>query len=102
MGPQRILQAVAVVASVAIGRTSPVAAEPRIHERIAVIDLGAGLGSGPAASPSAPVASHGFADVQQALGAAIVAAGLDPVIGDGVEDALAGRNVDRDTVEIGR
>jgi hypothetical protein len=60
-----------------------------MHERIAVIDLGAGTGTG-----------HGFADVQRTLEAAIVAAGLDPVIGDGVEDALAGRDVDRDTVEL--
>ena len=89
MGPQRIFQAVAVVASVAISRTATVAAEPRLHERIAVIDLGAGPGAG-----------HGFADVGQALGPAIVAAGLDPVIGDGIEDALAGRDVDRDTVEL--
>jgi hypothetical protein len=66
-----------------------VAAAPRVHERIAVIDLGAGSG-----------ASKGFADVQHKLQAAIVAAGLDPVIGDGVEDALAGRDIDRDTVEL--
>jgi len=54
-----------------------------------VIDLGAGSDPG-----------HGVADVQRALEAAIVAAGLEPVIGDGVEDALAGRDVDRDTVQL--
>jgi hypothetical protein len=64
-----------------------VAAAPRLHERVAVIDLG-------------PGASKGFADIQHKLQAAIIAAGFDPVIGDGVEDALAGRDVDRDTVEL--
>jgi hypothetical protein len=80
MGPQRVLQAAVVLASVATARTS-LAAEPRTHERVAVIDLGPGSGDVP-------------------LAAAIVAAGLEPVIGDGVEDALAGREVDRDTVPL--
>jgi hypothetical protein len=53
----------------------------RGHERIAVIDLG-GLGGG--------------ADAVHQLHAAIVAAGFTPVVGDGLEDALAGRDVDRD------
>jgi hypothetical protein len=43
---------------------------------------------------------RGVTDVQQTLEAAIVTAGLDPVIGDGVEDALAGRDVDRDAVQL--
>jgi hypothetical protein len=58
-----------------------------------VIDLGAGPGLDHRFG-------HGFADVQRALAAAIVAAGLDPVIGDGVEDALAGRDVARDAVQL--
>lgn len=58
-----------------------------------MIDLGPGLAA--SAGPG-----KGFADVQHRLQAAIIAAGLDPVIGDGVEDALAGRDVDRDTVEL--
>jgi hypothetical protein len=58
-----------------------------------VIDLGAASTPGSAPSPD-------VADVQRTLEAAIVAAGLDPVIGDGVEDALAGRDVDRDAVQI--
>ena len=54
-----------------------------------MIDLGG-------ASTPGPVT----ADVQRTLQAAIVAAGLDPVIGDGIEDALAGRDVDRDAVQL--
>jgi hypothetical protein len=101
MGPQRVLQAVVVVASVAIARTPPVAAAPRSHERIAVIDLGAGLGAGLDAGPdTGPRAGVTRADVPHALRAAIAAAGLDPVIGDGVEDALAGHDVDRDTIQL--
>ncbi len=57
------------------------AAAPR--ERVAVIDLGPGDGS-----------------VRQKLAAAIVAGGLEPVIGDGVEDALAGINSDRDSIAL--
>lgn len=38
----------------------------------------------------------GFADVRRNINAAIVAAGFTPVTGDSVEDALAGRDVDRD------
>ncbi|HEX2688255.1 MAG TPA: PEGA domain-containing protein [Kofleriaceae bacterium] len=68
-----------------------------MHERVAVIDLGSGLAPQPGAGPWATSGSEG---VQSMLQAAIVAAGLDPVIGDGVEDALAGRDVDRDTVQL--
>ncbi|MBA3541712.1 MAG: hypothetical protein H0T79_19010, partial [Deltaproteobacteria bacterium] len=52
----------------------------KLHERVAVIDLGPADGG----------------VVRQRLAAAIVAARLAPVIGDGVEDALAGDSVDRD------
>ncbi|HEX4420444.1 MAG TPA: hypothetical protein VH165_21160 [Kofleriaceae bacterium] len=61
-------------------------------ERIAVIDLDA-----PSPSPS-PGRPRDDADNQ--LQAAITAAGFEPVTGDGVEDALAGRDVDRDTFEL--
>src|SRR5687767_1554256 len=84
MGPQRVLQAVAVVASVAVLR--PVAAAPQ-HERVAVIDLG-------------PGAEAGASEAQRQLAAAVRAAGLDPVVGDGVEDALAGRDVERDAAQL--
>jgi len=55
------------------------------RERIAVIDLGG--------------ASRG-ADATRQLEAAITAAGYAPVIGDGVEDALAGRDTERDAIEL--
>jgi hypothetical protein len=54
----------------------------RAKERVAVIDLG----------PSS--------DARQDLLAAIVKAGFDPVIGNGIEDALAGVDVDKDAVEL--
>jgi hypothetical protein len=98
MGSQRVLQAIAVVASAVASQPRAVAAPPP-RERIAVIDLGSGdgaaLGSRTGRSPA-----KGFADIPRKLQAAIIAAGLDPVIGDGVEDALAGRDVDRDTIEL--
>ena len=56
------------------------------RERIAVIDLGG--------------ASRGAGDATRQLEAAITAAGYAPVIGDGVEDALAGRDTERDAVEL--
>ena len=62
-----------------------------------MIDLGAGAGADPSAGPGR---GHGFADVSQTLAAAIVAAGLDLVIGDGVEDALAGRDLPRDATQL--
>ncbi|MDQ3338025.1 MAG: hypothetical protein M4D80_22910 [Myxococcota bacterium] len=49
-------------------------------ERVAVIDLGPGT------------------DARRDLATAIVKAGLDPVVGNGIEDALAGVNVDKDAV----
>jgi hypothetical protein len=99
MGSQRVLQAIAVVASAVASQPARAVAAPPPHERIAVIDLGsandAALGSAARRS-----AAKGFADIPRKLQAAILAAGLEPVIGDGVEDALAGRDVDRDTVEL--
>lgn len=53
------------------------------------------LGGGPAGS-----GATGRADPLQPLQAAIVAAGLAPVLGDGVEDALAGRDTERDALAL--
>jgi len=100
MGPQRVLQAVAVVAGVAAARTPRVVAEPRTHERVAVIDLGAASAAAGTTPGAGSRRGHGVADLPQTLAAAIVAAGLDPVIGDGVEDALAGRDLARDGVQL--
>jgi hypothetical protein len=91
MGAQRILQAVAV-ASALIGYTAA-AAETRPEarpgrERVAVIDLG----------PSPDTAAS--ARIRAKLAAGLVAAGLEPVIGDGVEDALAGVVADKDALEL--
>jgi hypothetical protein len=92
MGPQRILQAAVGVALAAIAPAAGAAPEqaapaaPRSRERIAVVDLGGGAGG----------SGRGFIDAGQQLQAAIVAAGFAPVIGDGVEDALAGRDTERD------
>src|ERR1700733_10782481 len=70
MGAEQVLRAAAC--SVLIAET--VSAAPRsAHERVAVISLG----------PPDPA-------IRQQLAAAITEAGLDPVLGDGVEDALAG------------
>lgn len=77
MGPQQVLRAAAVV--LLIGGVA--AAAPR--ERVAVVDLG-----------------PGDASVRQQLATAVVAGGMQPVIGDGVEDALAGVNSDRDTIAL--
>src|SRR6188768_1351133 len=76
MGPQQVLRTAACV--LLIGGIA--SAAPR--ERVAVIDLGPDDGT------------------RQKLAAAIVAGGLDAVIGDGVEDALGGINTDRDNVAL--
>jgi hypothetical protein len=90
MGPQRVLQAaVAVAFATSAAAAAPLAAPSR--ERIAVIDLSPGLGA--AAGGSA-------GDAPKQLAAAIAAAGFAPVVGDGVEDALAGRDTERDTIEL--
>lgn len=92
MGPQRVLQAAVAVALAAIAPAAAAApdaaapAGPRNRERIAVIDLGGGPG--------------GSTDAPQPLQTAIVAAGFAPVIGDGVEDALAGRDTERDATAL--
>lgn len=70
MGPQQVLRAVALGSL--IWASAAVAAPAR--ERVAVVDLGPADGGA----------------ARRTLGTALVAAGLDPVMGDGVEDALAG------------
>lgn len=59
-------------------------AGPRLHEKVAVVDLGP--------------ADNGL--VRRRLATAVVAAGFDPVIGDGIEDALAGIVGDNDTIQL--
>ena len=59
------------------------AAPTRLHERVAVIDLGPGDGT-----------------IRRQLATAVVTAGLDPVIGDGIEDALAGIAAEPDAVAL--
>jgi PEGA domain len=79
MGAQRILQA----AGVALLLSTVAQAAPSARgERIAVVDLGPDDGAA------------------QTVRAQIVAAGFEAVIGAGIEDALAGKNVDKDTVEL--
>jgi hypothetical protein len=76
MGPQQVLRAAACALLIAtVAHAAP-------RERVAVIDLGPDDGT------------------RQKLAAAIVAGGLEPVIGDGVEDALAGINEDRDQLAL--
>ena len=85
MGAQQVLRtasAVAIVVVAATAAAAPPPPPPRVHEKVAVIDLGP--------------ADHGH--VRQRLATAVVAAGLDPVIGDGIEDALAGQSTDSDGV----
>src|SRR5262245_53147234 len=85
MGPQQVLRATLLVAVVA----TTASAEERhfgghTRDRVAVIDLGP--------------ADQGVA--RRKLAAAVVAAGLEPVIGDGVEDALAGELGDPDALQL--
>jgi hypothetical protein len=77
MGAQQILRAVGAVVALASAT-----AEARTHERVAVIDL------------------SGDAGIRQQVASQIVAGGLDPVLGDGIEDALAGLDVDKDAVQL--
>ncbi|MGH2901454.1 MAG: hypothetical protein ACRDMZ_22450, partial [Solirubrobacteraceae bacterium] len=60
-----------------------------------MIDLG-----GDAAAEASGARGSGFTDVRRQLDAAIVAAGFLPVTGDGIEDALSGRDVDRDAAPL--
>lgn len=87
MGAQRILQAAVGVALIAIAVAPPSVARADGRERVAVIDLG-------------PADTGGDASVRRGLLAAVVAAGFAPVIGDGVEDALAGASADSDAIAV--
>jgi hypothetical protein len=89
MGPQQVLRAALLVAVVA----TTAQAAPRLGDRVAVIDLGTPSESGRLQLGLGPADEK----VRQKLEAAIVAASHDPLLGDGVEDALAGINPDRDT-----
>ncbi|MGE0547274.1 MAG: hypothetical protein AB7O24_12545 [Kofleriaceae bacterium] len=81
MGAQRILQAAAVVVCIAHGvaTAAPGKAERSTRERTAIIDLG------PADRT-----------IRTRINAAVAGAGLAPISGDGLEDALAGERGDRD------
>lgn len=79
MGAQRILQAAGLIALFC----SAALAAPPLHERVAVVDLG----------PSDD-------GVRKQLLTTIVTAGFDPVVGDGLDDALAGIAMDKDAVAL--
>ena len=86
MGAQRVLQAAAVLASWWLGVAAAAPSSggvPDTHERVAIIDLG----------PIDPA-------VRRQLAAAVTEAGLDAVLGDHVEDALAGESVDADALAL--
>ena len=81
MGAQQVLRSAAVALIPALLGGIAAAAPSRLHERVAVIDLG-----------------PDDAAIRKQLATAVVAAGLDPVIGEGVEDALAGHAAELDAV----
>lgn len=87
MGAQRVLQAAGLIGFGAllsgVASAAPTTKASARGERIAVVDLG------PA-----------NIDARRDLLSSIVAAGFDPVVGNGIEDALAGVNVDKDAVEL--
>jgi hypothetical protein len=76
MGSQQVLRAIAAsVAIVSVAHAAPRHHRERpLHERAAIVDLGP--------------ADDGAA--RREIGAALVESGLEPVIGDGLDDALAG------------
>jgi hypothetical protein len=83
MGAQQVLRTVAcavLIASPALAGSGWKVTAPRLHERVAVIDLG----------------PPGDGAERRAVMTAAIEAGLDVVMGDGVEDALAGIATDRD------
>ena len=93
MGPQRILQAVTVVTGLVAVVTTGFTQPASTGERIAVVDL-------TPVDPAAPPTTVARDPVDKKLFAAIAAAGFEPITGDSVEDALAGRDVDRDAFEL--
>jgi hypothetical protein len=83
MGAQQVLRTVAcavLIVSPALAGGGWKTTGPKLHERVAVIDLG----------PEDDGAAR------RAVSEAAINAGLDVVMGDGVEDALAGIATDRD------
>src|SRR5260221_8158955 len=85
MGAQQILRATACSALIA-GAASAAPHAPAgsaAKERAAVIDLG----------PQSP-------EIRRTLHTALVDAGFEPVIGDGIDDALAGLDADRDAIAL--
>jgi len=90
MGPQQVLRAAALLVLVGVssahaGGWSAKTKPASLAEHVAIIDLG----------PNAEDAS-----TRGKLAAAVIDGGLQPVIGDGVEDALAGIDVEHDGVEL--
>lgn len=83
MGPEPVLQAARWLAFVAVA-ASVGAAHAKPRERVAVIDLG----------PDDQGAAR------QRLAATVVAGGLEAVVGEGIEDALAGRDAERDATTL--
>jgi hypothetical protein len=83
MGPQQVLRAATAAGLIALGAVAEAA--PPSRERVAVIDLG-------------PGGAHEA--VREQLARALLAAGLAPVTGDGVDSALAGISLDRDGVAL--
>src|SRR5690348_18467102 len=92
MGAQQVLRAAAAGILIAASTWAAPAPAPVLphtlahapHERVAVIDLG----------------PPGDGSARRQLAAAVVAAGMEPVAGDGVDDALAGTTHDRDEVPL--
>src|SRR5690349_19414895 len=84
MGAQQVLRTVAagaLIYGVAEARTHRGSAA---HERVAIVDLG----------PADDGRARGK------IGAAVVAAGMQPVLDDGIDDALAGISHDKDGLAI--
>ena len=92
MGAQQVLRAAAAGLLIAASTWAAPAPAPILphtlarapHERVAVIDLG----------------PPGDGSARRQLAAAVVAAGMEPVAGDGVDDALAGTSHDRDEIPL--
>lgn len=90
MGVERVLQAAhgrLIAAGIACLVAVPASAAPGVtktRERVAVFDLG------PADSGA----------IRRKLAGTVVAGGLEPVIGDGIEDALAGQSMETDGLQL--
>jgi len=86
MGVERVLQGAArrLIPSIVLLGAIAADAAPKTRERVAVIDLGPADG-GP---------------IRARLAGVLIGAGLEAVVGDGVEDALAGEAADKDAVQL--